>query len=397
MSNLAEIKEKGMFYTRDVFSKLLVKNISMRRPENILELGVGNGSLIRYAIDKWKNAKFTCTDINTDEFSMKEIKANVKFLVESGLNTELKKKLKKGKKEFDIAICNPPYLKISMKDLILYKKMIDSFDKDLYENIKLISSEFIFLMQNILLLKEKGILGIIVPDGILTRKEFEPIRRSIMTNYNLLSSIELPERIFSRTEAKTHILILKKEKPKSEFVQVCLSNKEGIIIEEILVPRFNLIERMDFKYLNFNLKNSQHQYSNKLKKHKIKVYRGNISHAELKASKLEYIHSTTFRHNDLIVGKKGVIQGKFKNKVFASENDLVMVRVGRGCAGKIARIKKGSLLVSDCIFVFKCDSNLGIDDLEKYFKSKAGRSQVENLIHGTCSKVISKSDIEKLL
>ena len=127
MNRLSEIKEKGMFYTRDSFSKLLVENISKRNPSRILELGVGNGSLIKYAIKKWKEARFTCTDINPDEFKLLSKTTKIEFIIESGLHTDLKTVLNKRKLKFDVAICNPPYLKGFVKDKEQYKELISLF------------------------------------------------------------------------------------------------------------------------------------------------------------------------------------------------------------------------------------------------------------------------------
>lgn len=395
MSNLIEIKEKGMFYTKDVISKLLVKNISQRRVNKILELGVGSGSLFKNALIKWKDAQYTCTDINENEFNYETNNPKINFLIESRLNANLISVLNGSKTEFDIAICNPPYLKVSIKDIEQYKSIIDQFDNSLFGKIKLISSEFIFLVQNILLLRKGGTLGIIVPDSILTRREFMPIRDSIIKNYNLLCSIELPEKIFSKTEAKTHILIIKNEKPKSDFVKVCLSNKEGVIIEKALVKRELLVERMDFKFLNFNIKNGLNQKKLDLKN--IRVLRGNVTHAELKNITKKYIHSTTFKHGEKIVGTDNSYSKKYKSKVYAEKGDIIMVRVGRGCVGKTAKIISGKFLVSDCIFVFKSKKEKEISSFELFLNSKAGGSVIDNLIHGTCAKVISKTDIETLI
>lgn len=397
MSSIAEIKQKGMFYTKDVFSKLLVRNISTRRPQNIVELGVGDGALIKHAVKKWKKAKFTCTDVNQNEFTDHAKNPKIKFLIESGLNANLIKILKRGKTEYDVAICNPPYLKVSMQDIFKYKKMIDAFDDQLYSKIKLISSEFIFLVQNVLLLRNKGTLGIIVPDSILTRKEFSPIRDSIIKNYNILCTIELPEKIFTKTEAKTHILILRKEKPKSDYVRVCLANKDGSIVKETMVFRESLVERMDFGFVNSNLNSRLVTKAVQNAKFNLRIYRGNVTHAELKTLDKPFIHSTTFKNDKAIFGRLEKYPRKYSTKVYAEKGDLVMVRVGRGCVGKFARVKAGKLLVSDCIFVFKSSDKNEVQRFEDFLKLNEGKAFMKMLVHGTCSKVISKSDLEEKL
>lgn len=397
MNKLTEIKQKGMFYTEDSFSKLLIENISSRKPKNILELGVGDGSLIRHAIKKWNDAKFTCTDINKNEFEITKYTHKINFLIESGLNTDLRDIIKKEINEFDVAICNPPYLKIKISDKSSYRELIDQFDNSLYSKLGIITSDFIFLVQNILMLRDGGVLGIIVPDSILTRKDFISIRESIVKKYNLLCSIELPAKIFSKTEAKTHILVIKKELPKSNFVKLCLADKKGKIVNKILVERCVLIKRMDFNFHNYTLTSSTPDNSKTIKQLNIKVLRGNIEHAALKNIKTPYLHSTSFKNLVPINNNNNSIPKKYTGKVVASKGDIIMVRVGRGCVGKLSIIKNGSYLVSDCIFVFKTPNATVRKKLYSFLTSSYGAKSVKNLVHGTCSSLISKGDMENLL
>ena len=53
----------GRYYTEQKISELLVNQLDIEFPNHILDLGVGNGSLLNAAFLKWENAYYTAVDI----------------------------------------------------------------------------------------------------------------------------------------------------------------------------------------------------------------------------------------------------------------------------------------------------------------------------------------------
>ena len=60
--------EFGRYYTEAKISELLVSQISSKSPVHILDLGVGNGSLLNAAMKKWDNAFYSVVDIEQKNY-----------------------------------------------------------------------------------------------------------------------------------------------------------------------------------------------------------------------------------------------------------------------------------------------------------------------------------------
>jgi trans-aconitate methyltransferase len=68
----------GRFYTSEAISGLLVSKFRQDSPQNILDIGAGDGSLLNAAYNRWKNATFHAADI--DPGSMARISLQLPFV-----------------------------------------------------------------------------------------------------------------------------------------------------------------------------------------------------------------------------------------------------------------------------------------------------------------------------
>ena len=377
------------FYTQETFSQLLVEHIDEQNPNTVLDLGVGNGSLIRAAYNKWGDAEFIAADI--DRRSVIKINSELPFIKvyhANGLKMDVEKSIALGKSTIDIAVCNPPYL--SVKDKKPFEQLLQ--EASLTECLRLnkITSDIVFLAQNLKLLRSRGQLGIILPDSVLTGKDFHLLRESILKHHKVRALIELPPGIFSKTEAKTHILLIEKESESSVKVPLLIAGTDGKCFDQIEVESNSLGERMDYSFHKYRLKpKSRHA---KLGDFKVQLLRGNRGNNELRELRAHFIHSTSFKHGDLIDCK---YHRSYKKYTMAEEGDIVIVRVGRGCVGKAALIGKGRLPISDCVYVIKADQHV-VKGLWSFISSEEGREWVAAYSHGVCSKVLSRADILNL-
>jgi type I restriction enzyme M protein len=115
-------------------------------------------------------------------------------------------------KKFDFVITNPPF-----GNSTVWNK-----DKKILENYSL--SKFtkelgvLFLERSINLLKEDGILVIILPSGYLNNQT-RTYLRDYLLNYRIIADISLPEGAFkgANTGVKTDILIIKKSSPHNDY------------------------------------------------------------------------------------------------------------------------------------------------------------------------------------
>src|SRR5436305_1628272 len=105
------------------------------------------------------------------------------------------------------------------------------------------------LINNLLTIAPQRVLDLGIGDAshtLVTGKEYKLFREVLMTNFNLSSIIQLPDKIFNKTEARTHILIISKKKPISDTCELYLANYEGILSDKIIATKNALIERMDY-------------------------------------------------------------------------------------------------------------------------------------------------------
>lgn len=379
----------GRYYTNSSFSELLINTLQIDDPKTIIDLGVGSGSLIKAAHSRWSNADFIAADI--DEKTIAKLNIDMPFVKvynANGLKIDIEKKLLLKKSTIDIAVCNPPYLQIKDKDR--YNELF--VKANLKECLKLnkITSDIVFLAQNLKLLRDNGELGIILPDNIITGYNFELLRSAVLKNHNVKAIIELPERIFSKTEAKTHIALIEKDGITKSKIPLFIAGKDGKCFDQIEINTSALVGRMDFSYHKMNSKFRKSQ--KRLRDYYIELKRGANTNSELKQAQVQYLHSTSFKDGDSLYMNVDLDFQLKSNFVFAKAGDIVITRVGRGCVGKCAIIKNGSVPISDCLYVIRAEEKI-ISSVWNFINSKSGKEWLKASAHGVCSKVLSKGDI----
>src|SRR5690606_1503473 len=102
-------------------------------------------------------------------------------------------------------------------------------------------------------LKHDGELGIIVSDSLITGKEFKIFRETIFKMFNVRRIIQLPDNVFNKTEARTHIIFISKAKSANKTCELFTSNIQGELSEKIIVANNLLIDRMDYQFHSVNI------------------------------------------------------------------------------------------------------------------------------------------------
>lgn len=207
------------FYTPGQISDCLVKLLPCAPPARIIDLGTGTGSLSIAARNRWNNAKITTVDMNPNvseiiRDSMGKPALHKHFQIDV-FDARLSSDLSILRGSFDIALCNPPYSKrVWRKE---YKSILDFADLP-YENDNsgFISSELVFIAQNLIFTRDNGHIGLILSDTIVSGSTNEFIRRRLIDRHSLDRVIQLPRRTFQSTDALTYILLLKKIRPEME-------------------------------------------------------------------------------------------------------------------------------------------------------------------------------------
>ncbi|GAB3513951.1 hypothetical protein GCM10027341_56510 [Spirosoma knui] len=376
----------GQYYTANIFSQLLVNSISSSNPQCILELGVGEGSLLKAAYSRWSDASYYVSDI--DKKSLNKLKEELPFIKSFHLDVlkeNIFEKISLDSNEVDIALCNPPYLRVGK--LGNYTKLFEDANLKECKNLLYLTSDIIFLAKNLQILKDSGELGIILPDGLITGNDFKNLRFSILKSHNVKAVIQLPEKIFQKTEALTHILIIEKGKTSSSNVPLFLADIEGKIIDQIDSEKDSLIERMDFKYHSWKQNNNLKSTGLTLKSIGAEIRRGQSTHSELKASNSFFLHTTNISHNN---SHLVTTENRVESTLCAEEGDIILSRVG--VIGKAAMISEGCAPISDCLYRIRVSDSYRIS-VWNSLTSRAGQEWLLAKSHGVCAQVTSKSDL----
>jgi len=116
---------------------------------------------------------------------------------------------KTNKGGFDVVIGNPPYgFQISEDQQKYFEKRYkhQDYQKDFY---------LLFLERYEYLLKEKGILGVIISNTWLQSITLKKIRAYLLNNYEWDKILLLPKKVFNAI-VDTHVLVFQKEKPRKD-------------------------------------------------------------------------------------------------------------------------------------------------------------------------------------
>ena len=386
--------ELGRYYTRHEFSQLLISHITVESPRKIIELGVGDGSLIKAAIQRWCNASYYATDIDAQRLeSIKEDLPFVNFFEGNTLDINTSSQILKLAGGADVAVCNPPYLRL--KDMAAYKILMDKAKLRQCRKLSYLTSDIVFLAQNLTLMRRHAQLGIILPDSLITGKDFINFREALLENHSVSKIIQLPENIFSKTEALTHMLFLEKDSQTKSEVDIYHAGSDGTCSQKLTVASTELVQRMDYKYHyhihSLSFKNTQKKKA--LGTITEQISRGCVEQKNLKQWKVPQVHTTSLSHGNGQMVLKGKLSKKYFEKYTVAEpGDILLARVGRGCMGKVSMVKSGHAVLSDCVYRIRVPKYYQ----QKVFKalcSKEGQQWIKALSHGVCAKVLSKADL----
>ena len=211
------------FYTPLTISKFISRFMEIGDDKSAIDPAGGTGDLLLF----YKGNK-TVWDI--DENALKLCKFNYDLNRQSNYNLVCKNSLESyesSETTYSYSVMNPPF---GSNTVITDKKILNKFE--LGKGKKKQEIGILFLELGLKLLKENGILFIIVPSGYVGNgnKTCSEMRDLILKN-RLIASISLPENTFKRsgTGVNTYLLIIqKKTSPTEETYNILISNLNNI-------------------------------------------------------------------------------------------------------------------------------------------------------------------------
>jgi type I restriction enzyme M protein len=133
--------------------------------------------------------------------------------------------------ELDVVLCNPPFGANTVEarpEVLRQYALGHRWQRDpgtaVWKNSReILDSQqlgILFIERSITMLSEDGRLGIIVPEGYLSTASYGYVRQWLLENVQLLSLVELPRRMFLRSNADLRANILLVQKLSSEKLQL---------------------------------------------------------------------------------------------------------------------------------------------------------------------------------
>jgi len=352
----------------------------------------------------WTSARFITVDIDNsitkiNNHRLKEINADhFEFDV---LNSQLHQRIGLDLASVDGAICNPPYIRPRWrKDFA--EILEDAGLSGVFPSIRDVGADVLFIAQNLRLLRQSGRLGLILPDGIVAGQKYAELRKTLINQHKIERIIELPRRIFRKTDAKAHIMILTKNGQSDETIAVERMDVDGSLSKRIQVSIDQAIIRADYSYIESQQSQEKHsrvQLDNIYEA----LTRGQLSSVQVRKSNINIFHSTDFPSvnsktypciPDKFILKKP--PEKSLKTIIAKAGDILICRVGRNLEEKICFVPNGWVALSDCVYKLQLPTHHR-ETVLNFLCSQDGRNQLKALTHGVGAKFLTKNDILSLM
>jgi len=319
---------------------------------------------------------------------------------------------------FDLAIGNPPFS--AQSNLERRSQILQGFDFGFGRSSQCL--EILFLELFLKLLKPRGRIAIILPDGPLSNRPFKYARDWLLCRAHVEAIVSLPRGVFAKTLAKTNILIAQKlsafHQPYREPTSLLVCNEMNELKPLPLADWQDMDDRWQKVVLadESDLRPEAH-YSKTPATFSDGVKLGDVFRLRtgfaLYGKQRELLDSP---------GRDGVLLIRAKNMspegglrltqncgyinrhgdAFCEESsvqpgEILFVRVGAGCYGRTALMPHGlEAQADDWIHILTPTDNVDCEGLVEWFNTEEGRSQIRRLAKGVGTLSISKASLAEM-
>lgn len=391
----------GRYYTRAEIGRVLVGQMEGLAPRVVLDLGAGDGSLVRAAAERWITANLLTVDIDAaaKEGLNRALSRDMTFrqhnhIRADALSPRVSRLIELHRDSIDAAVCNPPFVVPRWKKN--FKAIIQEagFSASLAA-IPEMDAALLFLAQNLRLSSPGATLGMILPDSLISAKKYRPFREELLEKHRISKVIRLPRGSFESTDAQAYVLVVEKNRAPAKRIGLQELSQEGNLSAEVVIGLGEGHERLDFNYHREKHRNKAHASS--LRGIGAEILRGRLSSSQLKESAYPVLHTT-----DLDAALRGHwcdfsdfgLQPRM-SRICACPGDILVARVGRNLETKVVGVARGYPEVSDCLYVLRVPSKFR-ERLLAYLSSPAGGKALSSLAYGVSARQLAKSDLDTL-
>lgn len=389
----------NQFYTRLAACNALVAEINITNVRNVVDLGVGEGSLSVAIARRWPKAQFSTVDIDpTSTQNLHEA------LLEAGvtkhdhysldvMNVDFIHQLKDT--VFDLAVCNPPFFRPQWKRD--YADILQAADfTEACQSVSEVTAEILFLAQNLRLIRDGGIIALIVPDGLATGWKAKAFRKALLDKHTIRSVIQLPRYSFQDTEASCFILIIEKGRADKDLpIKLLRLDEHSNTSTPILIDHVAAEARLDWTFHSVALPNSSSGIT--LRKLGADIRRGSLSTVQRRLAEFPVFHTGDFPSKGKAISFEENQEAYEDNKILlAEEGDILLARVDRDLHEKITIVSNGKIAVTDCIFRLRLPKPLN-QQIFDVLSSEQCRMRIQALTKGVGARLLGKGDLLDLV
>jgi type I restriction enzyme M protein len=366
-------------------------------PRSILDLGCGEGALASAARLRWNRAEIITVDIDNDSKPNLRVlqdgmRGRHRHVVADALDPLLGIHARLKAESVDLAICNPPFHRPKWR--AGFGEILEAAGlSEVVKNSREVTSDLLFIAQNMRYLSKNGEMGLIVPDAIITGERMLGVRKALANQIEKV--VQLPRTAFTNTEAQTFILIIARGR-QNEAIELRELTQAGDYSPPLVISADHC-SRLDYR---FHLSAKQHSKQTKLRTLAdlgVKLQRGRLSSVETKAANFNTFHTADFKRAEN--GTISLGHRKYtiaKGQSVARKGDILVARVDRNLEHKVVLVKSGSAAISDCVYKLSCPEDVQ-DRVFKGLRARTGRSQIQALARGNGAKHISATSLMKVL
>ena len=389
----------GRYYTSSYVGTILVNSMGGPPPESVLDLGAGDGALTAAAAKKWLDATYYTVDIdkNAKSSTLPQILgSSFRHHVGDALASTVEKRLGLELGSADLAICNPPYIRPRWRKGFA-NILEDAGLSHVLPKFADVPAEILFIAQNLRFLRCDGRLGLIVPDGVIAGEKFAELRNALATEHCIERVIELPRGVFKKTEAKAHILVMRKSAKGPDEIKIQRLDETGGLSPELQVQRERASSRLDYSFIVSDLGNKRAKQA-RIGDVAISLTRGSISSSQRAKCKFPVLHTTDLNPSINSVGREFSFPDASVKRTqlnLAKYGDILIARVGRNFEGKVCMVEAKAVAVSDCIFILTVASEYR-QSVFTYLKSDHGQRALSCSSHGVGARFLTSDALQKI-
>lgn len=379
----------------------------------IIDPSCGDGVFLKAAKEKAPELKNFGCDIDSDHInSAKSQISGGSFITGNALKVLLQQE-----GSFDFAVGNPPFS--AQDNLVTDKDILNKYRLGFGRKSQAV--EILFLELFVRLLKRGGKFSIILPEGILSARPQRYVRDWLASNTEIYSLISLPRNTFKKTSSKCVIISGEKNTAFNNYVKYAIFNgnnfsetvnmvkgkyKNSIKQAEIINIEDWRPENLAFTKTRQLCKKPDWICLGELIKFRtgfVKYGKDRIFDPKPKDGSYQLIVAKNFLpvtglDLDKIRHFIATDNPSFSLKAKIRKREILFVRVGVGCCGRVA--------------VFDCDINAQADDwihiltpqegvnpwyITSWMASSYGQRLIRLISHGVGTVSISKSSLGQLL